>query len=297
MGHFLDVAKTILELCNRPMSAKDITEYALINNLLNTKGKTPFQTMKSKLSTDILKKKKNSCFMRSEQGLFALRSWQQQDEVNEYVADRFLKSIMDEEIAVFPKSSLYKYISGSGLHTLPIKNGRDLLGECYPMSRNKAENDFSVIQLVSVFIVHFQKKILTYKRTKRLPENRLHGFYSIGFGGHVNISEVRSLFNIFDPCHSGALSRELMEELRIDCDEKSIVYKGLIYDDSRSISSQHLGIVYDVCLASSNFEIGERGFLTDPKFESLHEIYARLDQFENWSALLVNFERKNIMAF
>jgi len=82
--------------------------------------------------------------------------------------------------------------------------------------------------------------------------------------------------------------RELGEEIKLPKEPPpQIVYRGLIYDDAREVSRQHLGVVYDVHLASEAFEIGERGFLIDARFETVDEIAARLDAFENWSELLL----------
>jgi predicted NUDIX family phosphoesterase len=64
-------------------------------------------------------------------------------------------------------------------------------------------------------------------------------------------------------------------------------YRGLLYDDSRDVSKQHLGIAYDVFLDSSQFEIGERGFLMDAKFETLEQVVSRREEFENWSWILI----------
>ena len=160
------------------------------------------------------------------------------------------------------------------------------------MRRREAEEDLSVIQLVSVFIVHHDDRYLTYKRTKRLPESRLHGMYSIAFGGHLNPDDISRLLNIFDPGLGAALlERELGEELRLKAGEiTEISYRGLLYDDSRPVSRQHLGISYDVWLRTGKFEIGERGFLMDAKFETLEQIQARLSDFENWSHMIIEAE-------
>lgn len=293
MGHFLDVAYKVLKEKRKSLSSIEITKIGLTSGWLKTKGQTPSQTMKSKLSTDILKKKEQSLFMRTDQGLFSLREFSS-DKEKEFIADRYQKALFDELIAVFPKSSLAKYVPSPGIHLNPLKNGWDLMNECIAMSRLDAEENFDVIQLVSVFIVKYKNKYLTYKRTKRLPEKRLHGFYSIIFGGHISSKETKYLFNIFEPDNSAVLARELMEELRLDnYTTDSTIYKGLLYDDSKKISSQHLGIVFDVILESDEYEIGERGFLMDPKFETLDEIHSRIDDFENWSVLLANFEKHN----
>jgi predicted NUDIX family phosphoesterase len=291
MGHFLDVAIRALSESKRPLSPNEIIEIALARNWLKTKGKTPWQTMKSKLSTDILEKKERSVFMRTAKNKFALRAWGQDDE---FVADRFQKALLDEEVVVFPAKSLKKYIPEPGFHNLVLKSGRELLGELSQMPRYEAEKDFSMIQLVSVFIIKHNKNILTYKRAKRLPEDRLHGKYSAMFGGHLNPKDTPPLFNIFDPKEGIAfLLRELEEEIAFPEGERPIFqYKGLLYDDSRPLSSQHLGIVYDVFTRSLEYKIRERGFLMDPKWETIAQIDNRLDDFENWSVLLIKHEKQ-----
>ena len=291
MGKFLDSAYKVLEKERRPLSAQEITGIAVEEKFLVSEGATPWQTMKAKLSVDILRHGDNSLFMRSDKGKFALRRWA--DSLKEHIADRYQKALFDEDIVVFPADSLSAYIPGVGVYSGSF-NQDALLGECYPMRRREAEADLTVIQLVSVFLVRFGNKLLTYKRTKRLPENRLHGYYSVAFGGHLNPDDVLHLFNIFDADQAHAwLLRELHEELRIKKgDLTDIAYRGLLYDNAREVSKQHLGLVYDVHLGSSEYQIGERGFLMDSKFESLDEICARIEDFENWSTLLVREEQR-----
>src|ERR1700722_184766 len=290
MGVFLNTAYQVLKEQGRPLTAQEITAAALGRGLLVSNGLTPSQTMKAKLSVDILKKGQRSLFMRSERGTFALREWNQ---LSEHVADRYQKALFDEEIVVFPAALRPQYVPDIGLNAGPL-DSQALLAECYPMQRQAAEEDTSVIQLISVFVVRHAGKILTYKRSKRLPESRLHGFYSVAFGGHLNPNDVLHLFNIFDPGQSHAwLTRELHEELRLEQRGNQVTrldYVGLLYDDSRAVSRQHLGLVYSVELQSNQFDIGERGFLMDPKFESLIDIQSRISEFENWSVVLVNAE-------
>jgi len=289
VGQFLKAAYDVLKKENRALSALEIAEIALRDGTLRSDGKTPSQTMKSKLSTEILRRGVGSPFMRVAKGKFALREWG--DLVAEHVADRFQKALFDEDIVVFPTTSLRKYVRVPGLYSGAFDHGA-LVSECQPMRRREAEESFEVIQLVSVFIVRNESRFLTYKRTKRLPENRLHGFYSISFGGHLNPNDIKPLLNIFDPdLATPLLLRELGEELRLAYDNVPVLeYRGLLYDDSREVSRQHLGVTYDVTLPDAGFEIGERGFLVDAKFESLDQVLARKSEFENWSVLLMEEE-------
>lgn len=284
MGIFLNAAYTVLQQEGKPLSVRIITQLAQSKGLLKSEGQTPWQTMKSKLSTDILRRGESSLFMRSAEGRFALREWE--SVVPEYKADRYQKALFDEDIVVFPASSLRDYVPGVGLFGGPI-DSRALRAELKPMRRRFAENDATVIQLVSVFVVRHANRVLTHKRTKRLPESRLHGYYSLSFGGHLNPDDISPLFDIFDPQQGMPwLVRELREELILPA-PPHLICRGLLYDDSRQVSRQHLGIVYDILVPTEEFKIGERGFLVDAKFEPMDSIRRRRAEFENWSLLLL----------
>lgn len=290
MGDFLRSAYDTLKQSGHPMTAQEITAAAIQSGILTTAGQTPSQTMKAKLSVDILRRGNRSLFKRSEKGHFALREW---TGVQEHVADRYQKALFDEDIVVFPAELRSIYVPSVGLNT-GVLDSEGLLAECYPMRRRLAEENTSVIQLISVFLVRNAGRILTYKRSKRLPESRLHGFYSVAFGGHLNPQDVLHMFNVFDPEQSHAwLTRELYEELRLEDKSNQVTgldYVGLLYDDSQPVSRQHLGLVYNVNLLSDKFDIGERGFLMDPKFETPLQIKGRISDFENWSVILVEAE-------
>jgi predicted NUDIX family phosphoesterase len=284
VSKFLEAAYRVLHETGAPLSAADITERALKVELIPSTGKTPSQTMKSKLSTDILHHRERSLFMRTTAGKFALREWQV-DGDTEYIADRYAKALLKEDAMVFPASSLAAYVPAPGLWPISPECGLRLLDECRPMERSIAEEDDSVIQLVSGFVVQYQGRVLTYKRTKRLPESRLHGEYSVLFGGHLNPDDISPLFNIFAPEHACLMERELNEELRLHTSYK-LTLRGVLYDNARAVSRQHLAIVFDVDLASPDYLVGERGFLQQDKFETWEDVSDRLGDFENWSQLL-----------
>ena len=296
MGQFLDAAYKVLKEAKEPLSAKEITERALKSALLMSRGKTPHQSMKARLATDILRNRDKSPFKRIASGKFALREW----ETKEYFAQRHKKALIDEDIAVFNKLHLSEFVSGRGIFYAALDFISARFNEiCFSYKRKDAEENENLIQLVSVFITTHQDKYLTFKRTKRLPENRLHGFYSIGFGGHITYQELLPLLreNIFDPSYDGVfIIRELTEELKLK-HTPAIKYRGLIYDNSKEVSEIHLGIIYDVALVNEKFEIGERGFLMDPKFEDILTINQRNHEFENWSQIIIKEELKKRCLF
>jgi hypothetical protein len=142
MGVFLQSAYEVLKTEGHPLTVQEITEKARAMGLLQTAGQTPSQTMKAKLSVDILKNGTRSLFKRSEKGRFALREW---TDVQEHVADRYQKALFDEDIVVFPAALGSTFIPLIGLYDGEF-DSQALLAECYPMRRRLAEEDPSVIQ-------------------------------------------------------------------------------------------------------------------------------------------------------
>jgi predicted NUDIX family phosphoesterase len=287
---YLDIAEKFLSENQKPMSAREIVSLALQSGVLFTEGATPWQTMKSKLSTDILNRGSSSRFKRVSQGLFALRTFDE----NEFIAARFIKNKLDEEIAVIAGTDLRQLIPEPGyFHTGIDRNRISVLMR--PMMRRAAEDDFSVVQLVSVFIVHHKGRFLTHLRSARLPEQRLRGEYSVMLGGHLAVDDFTQLtLGLFDEdslADCSYILRELSEELILETDPY-VVPCGYIYDVSREVSKQHLGLVYSVDLAEQKYQIGERGFLMNSRFETPDEIRSRIEQFENWSVVLLDhFDR------
>lgn len=287
---FLDAALHVLRESGKPLSTKDIAIICLNEELIESSGDTPWKTFNSKLSTEILSEGSNSIFMRVAEGVYGLREWK--DRYPEYIAKRYVKKLYDEDIAVIACDALSRFVPGSGLFH-EQKDFSDLFrSSLRSMRRSDAERSYDVVQLVSVFVVRFEDKFLTYMRSARLPESRLHGEYSIMLGGHLNIEDFDQLEMSFSfggqsEMAEAMLIRELSEELVLD-EMPRIRRFGLLYDASRDVSRQHLGLVYLVDIKSEKFEIGERGFLMNPKLETLDQIKGRRSDFENWSWMLID---------
>lgn len=283
---FLDATEAVLRQVDRPMRPDEIIEEAISRGLVSTSGQTPAQTIKSKLSTDILRRAGRSRFMRTDANRFGLREWK--GRYSEVIADRFQKALLDEDIVVFDRDILERFMPEPGIGALSLDQGQELVAHCYAMERNRAELDLSVIQLVSQFLVFDGDRIASYKRTKRLPEARLHGVHSVLFGGHLNPEDVPPLFGIFDPAAGPMyIQRELSEELRMSR-EPDLKLIGIIYDPRTPVSVQHLGVLYEVhTKPDTAIEIGERGFMQQLSFDRPEDVWARIDLYENWSELVV----------
>ena len=91
-SEFLQVAETVLSQLRKPMTARQIVDHAAENKMFSDRvaGKTPFQTMKAKLSVDIRTKGSDSRFVRTAPGQFFLRA-DLTNGVKEYSARPYVK--------------------------------------------------------------------------------------------------------------------------------------------------------------------------------------------------------------
>lgn len=285
---FLEAAYQVLDRAGRPMTASEIFHDARSNGLIKSTGKTPLKSLNARLATDILKMKDRSRFMRSDGSRYALRAWS--DQIQERIVPRRTLALFEENVLAFEATRLRRFVPEDGFKR-DDDTHHELLASCFPVKRSEAEERYDIIQLISVYIVRHFQHFLTYKRTKRLPEGRLHDTYSCFFGGHLTQSDLMPLFRFSDPEQAlYLLDRELSEELRLSNRPAAMNFRGLLYDPRSPVSKQHIGIVFCVDVRDQSFTIGEKGFLTDAKFETIFQMRSRISAFENWSEYLIQHE-------
>lgn len=285
MGRFLDAAIEILRESSSPLGPKEIVQEAMERGLLWSEGLTPSQTMKSKISTDILKFGERSLFMRAGKGKFALRETSKT--IEEYHAERFIKKPVNEDILVVQRELFFRFVHGPGL-TQNLSALKEILFRTELLDRLTAEKSEHYIQLISFFLVKKGSKFISYKRTGRLPEKSLKGAYSLGFGGHMTEADIDPLFIKNSPLTSILPAvRELDEELELPSYDPPR-FRGLMYDDSNPTSKIHVGLVFEVKIRSVDFKVGEKGNFNDVKLESPSSIKARIGEFESWSRYLIS---------
>lgn len=148
--------------------------------------------------------------------------------------------------------------------------------------RALAEEDSSFKQIIPYTIVVHDAKILTYLRGESGDEQRLHAKMSVGFGGHIELRPewVQSFKpeSLFDEA-----TRELQEELVMD-EYPEPVCIGIINDESDSVGSVHIGLVFLV-EAVNNMVIAGEDSQKEIVFRDLLDIDTSV--CEGWTALLV----------
>ena len=133
-------------------------------------------------------------------------------------------------------------------------------------------------------------KYLSYSRNG--TETRLHGSRSIGIGGHVDIYDSYDTYNEEDTYWQSieatilsACRRELEEEiLWHDYDDYLAVdFDKLIVDTTNSVGKVHVGLFST--LVYPNAQPQEE--LHDAKWVTVDELKASIDEYENWSKLII----------
>lgn len=163
--------------------------------------------------------------------------------------------------------------------------------------RGPLESAPAMKQIIPYVIVGdiLKKKILCYVRPVDGNEDRLHGKASIGFGGHIELSDLEvqdkaaRLFDIIICC----AHREVQEELKIDTSSLKFTPIGYINDDSTDVGKVHFGVVMycdtsHMQLDITNVSADEVGELQWSSIRNLLE--ARADGrwvFEKWSDLIL----------
>ena len=145
------------------------------------------------------------------------------------------------------------------------------------LNRSAAENDKRYKQLIPYVLLVCNDKILRYRRGKGGGEARLHGFYSVGIGGHIS-EEDHQLFSN-DPYREG-MRRELMEEVAIDGARETAV--AVINDDSTEVGCVHFGVVH-VMQVPDESVAGRRSGIVGPEFVPIAEVIKDLSDYESWS--------------
>ena len=137
-----------------------------------------------------------------------------------------------------------------------------------------------------VIVVNENNEILTYKRSTKGGEKRLHNIYSIGIGGHIDEpEELTKTKQIIQD----SLIREMKEELgtSINWSEQDFQFKGTIYNNSDEVGKVHLGLLYIVKINSKELlEEGELDIVTDRQFLTIKRLTSKGD-LEAWSQFIV----------
>ena len=310
MGHFLDIAETVLKKAGKPLKPREIVDRARDDSLFSDKlsGKTPDQTMKAKLTVDVIRWGENSRFVRTAPNTFYLRKLLVEP-VTPYTAIRQKPAGSDEQVITIRTEIMDEIGRFQGINRSWRSYFDAFLkgNHCQPMDRMAAEQDENRKQLLTYILVTRGKQLLCFRRgTFNRVEDYLRGSLCVGFGGHVSESD-RNLYNYLDlkAIILDNASRELAEELDLpEPDQERLKTNvglrilGLLNDDSSSTGRKHLAVVlhYEVS-ESRDWNTPQKGEKSINQLTWLdsNNLPGTLREFEYWSQLcLAEFFKKAI---
>jgi predicted NUDIX family phosphoesterase len=285
---FLEAAEVVLRADGKPLSSRELVARALARGLIHTKGRAPHKTMNARLSEDI-RRNPQTIFMRSFHGTFALKDWS--SEIQEFKTKKRKLNPMDENILVLQAADFQSLLSDSA--RLPEYPFFDislgiLLSKSISKKRQLIEEDNRYVQIISLFHVVSSEDILTFKRTSRLPESRLHYTKSINFGGHLQDIDRAPIFEkVLREDINVVFMRELYEELAFQDGFESVRYLGSLYSGEDDFSARHVGVCFQVVPKGRNIRSNEPGFHTSVQFEPIADLRAGSPNFDQWTFLVL----------
>lgn len=268
-SEFLIVAKRLMETEKKPMSPRELVDLGQRCQLFsdNVAGKTPYQTMKSKLSVHIRRFGETSPFVRTAPGRFFLRSLLNGDEAP-FDAKPIRPQASQEKVLAYRTSELNEISTWQGIQKTWRRPARKIFAlQPYYIHRFDVEQNNDFTQILTYILVKRGDALLAYRRgTYSRVDKFLQGAFCVGFGGHVAEVDL-DLFNIDTMGIYECAARELAEELQLpDLDTQRLRGReglqviGIINDDSSDVGRRHLAFVMQYEVSSdSRWDQPERG--------------------------------------
>lgn len=189
-----------------------------------------------------------------------------------------------EHVLVAPARELAPFLKAKGLITGVESGVLDVIDKSSSfIPRDKAEDDPGFRQIIPYVVIRRGDEVFALKRLNKGGEVRLHGLLSLGIGGHINPeSDGAGLSALM-----AGLERELHEEVYISSEgEKTLI--GVINDDTNSVGSVHLGLLYMMRVhAAAQVRILETDKL-EGFWAGVEELPGLAPGMETWSQLILD---------
>jgi predicted NUDIX family phosphoesterase len=219
-----------------------------------------------------------------------------------------IKEIIDEEIAVVPRSLILKYIDPAKGILFEKQKVYDLLyliqKNVIWMRRSQAEQSSDYIQLIPVSTFYYKNEILIITN-RGIKHGRMAEHIAIWAGGHSRRSDHYGEFSTDFLRHT--LARELCEELNLPKNELDLDKEhgnipnypvAFVWDNYNPKSARHLGIFYKIYQSKLTTSLQKREFTEGPS-KSMYCEYKPIDNhltafkpWETWSTIYL----KNIYS-
>ncbi|MBF0378444.1 MAG: phosphoesterase [Desulfamplus sp.] len=162
--------------------------------------------------------------------------------------------LMEQSAIKMKEEIFFSFIGATDFRTNSLKY--------HWVDRQIAEIDKTFKQIIPYIIIQADSGNLTAIYRRKGSENRLHGLWSIGIGGHINPLDSQTCEHKTDfkkILYSG-MTREFYEEIIISPQiafiKKNIFtpqFLGIINDDLSEVGKVHFGVVFRVSVDSPDY--------------------------------------------
>jgi predicted NUDIX family phosphoesterase len=212
---------------------------------------------------------------------------------------------MEELVFAFPTDELWKLLTykEQGLIYGSSDALKMIVQKGLFRKRNELEEDPSFKQIIPYAVVSNKEpeprlrgklrgvrqsqSFYLFKRTSGQTEKRLQNLFSLGVGGHMNPNdsmESKEQYLIDE------LKRELYEEVKLlnGCLIEDIEFIGFINDDTISVGSVHIGLLYNIHVSNKEVYVNETDKMTADWIDkpNLAEFY---EGMETWTKIAFDF--------
>jgi len=167
--------------------------------------------------------------------------------------------------------------------------------------RNILEYDTNFKHIIPYILIEQNGKYLSYQRTTKSGESRLHGSYSIGFGGHIDVGDIvtqnsNQEIDLLNTVYKSA-AREITEELSLqesDVITTNFEIYGFLTDNSNEVGLVHFGLVLKLVLKSDIIVVSPENQIDLKGFKTIDELYHTVSDYENWSSALIKHLKNDV---
>jgi predicted NUDIX family phosphoesterase/dephospho-CoA kinase/DNA-directed RNA polymerase delta subunit len=291
---YIEAITFVLAYVGIPLSASEIVKKIIDYDLIEISAKSPTSIIHARISQEIKKNGERSNFKRVSSGRYTLRRFPGKEFFPRPWKRKISKPdklLGTDRVLVFDSSLLNKVGYFHGINKDYQKYANVLLSNnnSFYIDRMEAEKTTKYKQIVSYIIVKFQDQLLRFVRGNiETTKTYLFGNYSIGFGGHIQESDL-NLFSLSDNDmgYTWSISRELFEEVGIHSLEgvsKQSRIIGVLTDDSSKLGESHFAFIHFIELSSPAIKKNEYK-IKDLSFVNISDISKEFGAYEYWSKL------------
>ncbi|MEA3360304.1 MAG: phosphoesterase [Thermodesulfobacteriota bacterium] len=154
------------------------------------------------------------------------------------------------------------------------------------MSRDKIEHNRKYKQLIPYIVIQTADGLQMACYRRKGGEKRLHGLWSLGVGGHINMDDISKKEMPLNAVVTNGMQRELAEEFAEMPRSPQPVFHGIINEERTKVGHVHLGLVYMLSVQNKSFlkpgvELDSFSWIDTKKISEI--------KMELWSQIALDF--------